>query len=98
MQTDVQTRDANITREKSSNPPLVEKNIHEGGQFLGGMGACWTDRGLHCEEDLVCVIAFQLTSFNGNLKGHCHGDFAVFWSKLLNYLTKNLFCNMTLLL
>ena len=32
------------------------------------------------------------------LKGHCHGDFAVFWSKLLKYLTKNLFCNMKLLL
>ena len=38
------------------------------------------------------------TSFNGSFKVHCHGDFAIFWSKLLKYLTKNLFCNMTLLL
>ena len=28
---------------------------------------------------------------------HCYGDFAVFWSKLLTYLTKNLFSNMKLL-
>ena len=29
-----------------------------------------------------------------DLKGHCHGDFAVFWSKMFKYLTKNLFCNI----
>lgn len=29
--------------------------------------------------------------FKNRLKGHCHGDFAVFWYKLLKYLTKNLF-------
>ena len=33
-----------------------------------------------------------------NLKGHCHSDFAVFLSKLLKFLTKNLFSNMKLLL
>ena len=32
------------------------------------------------------------------LNGHCHGDFAVFWSKQLKYLTKNLFSNMKLFL
>ena len=32
------------------------------------------------------------------LKGHCHGDFAVFWSKLLKCLTKNLFAKIKLLL
>ena len=26
-----------------------------------------------------------------NLKGHCHGDFAIFSSKWPKYLTKNLF-------
>ena len=25
------------------------------------------------------------------LKGHCHGDFSAFWSKLLNFWKKNLF-------
>ena len=30
------------------------------------------------------------------LKGHCHGDFAVCWSKLLKYLIKNLISNMKL--
>ena len=30
------------------------------------------------------------------LKGHCHGDFAVCWSKLLKYLTKNVFSDMKL--
>ena len=32
------------------------------------------------------------------LKEHCHYDFTVLWSKLLKYLTKNLFANMKLLL
>ena len=32
------------------------------------------------------------------MKGHCHDDFAVFWSKLLRYLTKNVFADMKLLL
>ena len=31
-------------------------------------------------------------------KGHCHGDFAVFWFKELKYLTKNLSANMKSLL
>ena len=42
-------------------------------------------------------ISIQIIEVKG-LKGHCHDDFAVFWSKLLEYLTKNLACNMTLLL
>ena len=33
-----------------------------------------------------------------SLKRHCHGDFAIFSSKWLKYLTKNLFSNMKLLL
>ena len=33
-----------------------------------------------------------------HLKWRCHGDFAVVWSKLLKYLTKNLFCKMKLFL
>ena len=32
------------------------------------------------------------------LKGHCHGNFAIFWSKPLKYLTKSLFLNMKLLI
>ena len=32
------------------------------------------------------------------LMGHCHGDFALFGSKLLKYLTENLFSNMKLVL
>ena len=32
------------------------------------------------------------------LKGNCYGDFAVCWTKLVNYLTKNLLYNMNLLL
>ena len=32
------------------------------------------------------------------LKAHCDGDFAVYWSKVLKYLTKNLFSNMKSLL
>ena len=32
------------------------------------------------------------------LKGYCHGDFVVFWSKQLKYLTKNVFSNMKLFL
>ena len=36
--------------------------------------------------------------FVSGLKGHCHGDFAVFWSKLLKHLTKNLLANMKLFL
>ena len=34
----------------------------------------------------------------GFLKGHCHGDFAVCWSKMLKCLTKNIFSNIKLLL
>ena len=34
----------------------------------------------------------------GNLKEHCHSDFAVVWSKLSKLFTKNLFSNMKLLL
>ena len=33
-----------------------------------------------------------------HLKGHCHGNFAMFWSKPLKYLTKSLFFNMKLLI
>ena len=32
-----------------------------------------------------------------DLKGLCHTDFAVFWSKLLRHLTKNVSANMKLL-
>ena len=34
----------------------------------------------------------------GHLKGHCHDNFAMFWSKPLKYLTKSLFFNMKLLI
>ena len=30
------------------------------------------------------------------LKGHCRGDFFVFWSKLLKFLTRFLFANIKL--
>ena len=33
-----------------------------------------------------------------HLKGHCHSNFAIFWSKPLKYLTKILFFNMKLLI
>ena len=33
-----------------------------------------------------------------DLKGHCHGNFAIFWSKPLKYLTQSLFFNMKLLI
>ena len=33
--------------------------------------------------------ALQLLGTGG--QGHCHVDFAVFWSKLLKYLTNNFF-------
>ena len=33
-----------------------------------------------------------------DLKGHWHGNFAIFWSKPLKYLTKSLFFNMKLLI
>ena len=36
--------------------------------------------------------------FGRRLEGHCHRDFSVFWSKLLNYLTRYLFANIKLLL
>ena len=32
------------------------------------------------------------------LKGHCHANFAIFWSKPLKYLTKSLFFNKKLLI
>ena len=38
------------------------------------------------------------TSSTVSLKGHCHGNFAIFWSKPLKYLTKSLFFNMKLLI
>ena len=31
------------------------------------------------------------------LKGQCHGDFSVFWSNLLKYVTRYLFSNIKLL-
>ena len=43
---------------------------------------------------LFCFVLFCFFM----LKGHCHGDFAIFSSKWLKYLTKNLFSNMKLLL
>ena len=42
---------------------------------------------------LVGVVIIE-----GHLRGHCYGNFIVFWSKLLQHLTKNLFSNMKLLL
>ena len=33
----------------------------------------------------------SLKKETGILKGHCHGNFAIFWSKPLKYLTKSLF-------
>ena len=41
-----------------------------------------------------CTISVN----NEEFKGLCHGNFAVFWSKLLKYLPKNLFCKMKLIL
>ena len=41
---------------------------------------------------------FCSTNFAPCFKGHYRGNFAVFWTKLLNYFTKNLLCNMKLLL
>ena len=35
---------------------------------------------------------------NNSLKGHCQGDCAASWSKLLKYFTTNLFCKMKSLL
>ena len=43
------------------------------------------------------IMASGHTFDKKSLKGHCHGDLAEFWSKLLKYLTKNLFYNMKLL-
>ena len=53
-------------------------------------------------------IAIHDMNFNTNdanfhylipvLKGHCHGNCAMFWSKPLKYLTKSLFFNMKLLI
>ena len=45
---------------------------------------------------LVCTVDKQ--SVPQTLKGHCHGNFAIFWSKLLKCLTKSLFFNMKLLI
>ena len=48
--------------------------------------------------------AISRTNLNRNLppgiysQAFCHEEFAVFWSKQLKYLTKNLFANMKLLL
>ena len=36
--------------------------------------------------------------FRGGLKGHCHADFAVFWSKYIKYMTNYLCLNIKLLL
>ena len=44
------------------------------------------------------VLFFGFFFFFFILKGHCHGDFVIFSSKWLKYLTKNLFSNMKLLL
>ena len=40
----------------------------------------------------------HLVKYGQSLKGHCHSDFAIFSSKWLKYLTKNLFSNMKLIL
>ena len=51
----------------------------------------WLDQECYPETE---VENFMLKAL---LKGHCHGDFAIFSSKWLKYLTKNLFSNMKLL-
>ena len=42
--------------------------------------------------------AYEINYCAGGLNGHCHGNFAVIWSKLPKYLTKNPFPSMKLLL
>ena len=59
-----------------------------------------------CNNSLISNIRPHPPPFSRGVKlrksprnlteGHCHGDFAVYWSKLLRYLTKNLFNNMKL--
>ena len=59
-----------------------------------------------CNNSLISNIRPHPPPFSRGVKlrksprnlteGHCHGDFAVYWSKLLRYLTKNLFNNMEL--
>ena len=46
---------------------------------------------------MMMMMMMMKTIFN-ELKGYCQGNFAVLWSKLLTYLTKNLFANVKLLL
>ena len=41
---------------------------------------------------------FRRKRLRANLKGHCRGNFAIFWSKPLKYLTRSLFFNMKLLI
>ena len=47
----------------------------------------------------ICVgLTWTLNHGINMTKGHCHGNFAIFWSKLLKYLSKSLFFNMKLLI
>ena len=43
-------------------------------------------------------LPHQIEFLDSYLKGHCHGNFAIFWSKPLKYFTKSLFFNMKLLI
>ena len=49
----------------------------------------YVDLKITCRKD-TGVKKFDLPDLRitHNLKGHCHGDLAVFWSKLPKYLTK----------
>ena len=49
---------------------------------------------IHEKAKAIQAVAIMYLAL---LKGHCRGDFAVFWSKQLKYLTKNFFPNMILL-
>ena len=59
-----------------------------------------------CIANMVFIIFFDVSQgadlrnlllMFSQLKGHCHGNFAIFWSKPLKYLTKSLFFNKKLL-
>ena len=56
---------------------------------------------LYRKETHIASGLFKFTKWKTSTivsKGHCHGYFALFLSKLLNFFTKNLFSNMKLLL
>ena len=58
--------------------------------------------GLVAYDFFLLLFNFHLFLVKHNdqsdLKGHCHGDFAIFSSKWLKFMTKNLFSNIKFLL